>query len=1104
MARLYLPALPRGLRGLLGVLLGGAGFLAVLLAVAAALRPDLSRPPAQPSAEAVAAAERQRDTSFDATHPERLPRFQQPVDYAQGRRAAWWPKTEAPVLADLVKEGRLPPLAQRIGPEPLVLQGEEPGEAVRYGGTWLRVSTSDSDLFIMPYRIGYAGLFRWSPLGEPIVPHLATSMDESPDKREFIVHLRRGVRWSDGAPFSADDILFWWQYEDTNDVVGDKAPSRWLVAAGGKTTLEKIDAHTLRFRFEHPYGNFKEALASFSLDMASAPRHYLSKYHPETADPAFLAREMKALGTSSPRSLFERLKKWDNPEIPRLWPWVLQKRVTNPPHVFVRNPYYFAVDGQGRQLPYIDRLQFDIKSNQMVGLSFVNGEVSMQGRNVRYENYTELMSRQDSAGFSLRHWYPATRSAWIIHPNITRRVDPDQPDTAWKAKLLADKRFRQALSLAIDRSAIVKAEYNGQVKPGQVEPGPRSPFHAPALAEAFAQYDPVRANRLLDELGLTQRDVDGMRTFPDGRTMTLYLNFSAFTGLGPAPFVTDDWARVGVRVIARELQRALFYTKRDASDFDFMVWTSESDHFPLLQPAVFVPPDIESYFAVNWGRWFSRGGFWNPDAVKDFPNAQGPAKDHPMYRAYQVFVQAQQAPTQAEQVRIFDEALRIAAENVWTINIAEAPPFLAVVDKDLHNVPRNALYAAIVRTPANAGIETWFFGNPNQAALGDTREQLRNPGTLPRAAGEGVPSAGVPAARVVAWLAWAAAGAVLLLLAFRHPFIARRLAVMVPTLAVISLVVFTIIQLPPGDFLTSRLTYLQETGEASQQKWADDLKATFHTDEPQWKQYARWTGLLWFTSFAAEDRGLLQGHMGLSMETARPVNELIGDRLLLTFMISLATIVLTWAIAIPIGVYSAVRQYSAGDYLATFVGFIGMSVPPFLLALVIMVLAGVSGLFSPEFAAQPYWDWAKVKDLLAHIWVPVVVSTVSGTAGLIRVMRANLLDELKKPYVTTARAKGVRPLKLLFKYPVRIALNPFVSGVGHVFPALVSGGAIVSIVLSLPTVGPLMLSALLNEDLYLAGSMLMALSLLAVLGTLVADLLLLWLDPRIRYEANAT
>lgn len=238
------------------------------------------------------------------------------------------------------------------------------------------------------------------------------------------------------------------------------------------------------------------------------------------------------------------------------------------------------------------------------------------------------------------------------------------------------------------------------------------------------------------------------------------------------------------------------------------------------------------------------------------------------------------------------------------------------------------------------------------------------------------------------------------------------------------------------------------------------------------------------------------------METGRPVNELVGDRVLLTIAISLASLLFTWALAIPIGVYSAVRQYSLGDYVFTFIGFIGMSVPPFLLALVLMVLSGTSGLFSAQFAAQPYWDWAKFQDLLRHVWIPVLVMGVSGTAGMIRVMRANLLDELKKPYVTTARAKGVRPLKLLFKYPVRVALNPFVSGIGGVFPHLVSGSAIVAIVLSLPTVGPLQVSALFNEDMYLAGSMLMVLSLLSVFGTLVADLLLLWLDPRIRYDGG--
>jgi ABC-type dipeptide/oligopeptide/nickel transport system permease component len=325
----------------------------------------------------------------------------------------------------------------------------------------------------------------------------------------------------------------------------------------------------------------------------------------------------------------------------------------------------------------------------------------------------------------------------------------------------------------------------------------------------------------------------------------------------------------------------------------------------------------------------------------------------------------------------------------------------------------------------------------------------------------------------------------------------------VPTLLVISVVVFAVIELPPGDYLTSRVLVLSTTGDTNALQQLEELKHTFHFDDPVWKRYLRWMGVYWFKSFDSEDLGLLQGFMGRSMETSRPVNDLVGDRILLTVVISLATILFTWAVAIPIGVYSAVRRYSWLDHLFTFIGFLGMSIPPFLLALVLMVMSGVTGLFSTEFVADPSWSWAKVKDLLAHVWVPVVVMGLSGTASLARVMRANLLDELSKPYVTSARARGVRPLQLLFKYPVRVALNPFVSGIGHLFPQLVSGGAIVGIVLSLPLIGPLQIEALFSEDTYLAGSMLMVLSLLSVFGTLVADLLLVWLDPRIRFEKGS-
>jgi ABC-type dipeptide/oligopeptide/nickel transport system permease component len=262
-------------------------------------------------------------------------------------------------------------------------------------------------------------------------------------------------------------------------------------------------------------------------------------------------------------------------------------------------------------------------------------------------------------------------------------------------------------------------------------------------------------------------------------------------------------------------------------------------------------------------------------------------------------------------------------------------------------------------------------------------------------------------------------------------------------------------------------------------------------------------GFHWFITYDVTDTGLLQGNLGRSMENQRPVNELLGDRLMLTVLMSLGTILLTWALAIPIGIYSAVRQYSLSDYVLTLIGFVGMCVPAFLLALVLMAASGVTGLFSPEFAARPEWSWPKVIDLLKHLWIPIVVLGVGGTAGMIRVMRANLLDELRRPYVITAMAKGVRPLKLLLKYPVRMSLNPFISGIGGLFPQLISGGAIVSVVLSLPTIGPLMLDALRTQDMYLAGSLLMLLNVLSVLGTLVSDLLLLWLDPRIRFVGGS-
>ena len=322
-------------------------------------------------------------------------------------------------------------------------------------------------------------------------------------------------------------------------------------------------------------------------------------------------------------------------------------------------------------------------------------------------------------------------------------------------------------------------------------------------------------------------------------------------------------------------------------------------------------------------------------------------------------------------------------------------------------------------------------------------------------------------------------------------YIIRRILLMLPTLFFISLVTFLIIDLAPGDFLSSYVAQLAEQGQMSDSRAIERLREQYGLGQPFYVKYARWLGRL------------VQGDLGYSMEWKRPVSQLLGDRLVLTFVLALSTLLFTWVVAFAIGIFSAVRQYSVWDYLATFVGFIGLATPDFLFALVLMWIAyayfgqSVGGLFSPQYVEAP-WSPAKVWDLIGHLWIPIVVLGTSGTAGLIRIMRANLLDELHKPYVTTARAKGLPEMRALIKYPVRAALNPFVSTVGWYLPTLVSGSVIVAIVLNLPITGPLLLRALLSKDMYMAGSFIFVLSVLTVIGTLISDILLAWLDPRIR------
>lgn len=316
---------------------------------------------------------------------------------------------------------------------------------------------------------------------------------------------------------------------------------------------------------------------------------------------------------------------------------------------------------------------------------------------------------------------------------------------------------------------------------------------------------------------------------------------------------------------------------------------------------------------------------------------------------------------------------------------------------------------------------------------------------------------------------------------------------MIPTLIAISIITFVIIQLPPGDFLSNMVAELEAQGEGGESRaQLEHLREQYGLDLPLWQQYLKW---MW---------GLLHGDMGWSFEYDLPVTDVIGDKIFLTFVLSFATILFTWAIAFPIGIYSATHKYSWGDHSLTLLGYLGLATPNFLLALIMLYIAkfyfgiSIGGLMEPEFRDQPM-SWDKFVSVLQHLWIPVVIIGTAGTAAMIRRLRANLLDELRKPYVVTAKAKGLPPGKALAKYPLRMSLNPFIADIGNLLPELISGSALVAVVLNLETTGPVLVRALQTQDMYLAGSFLMLEACLVVIGVLLSDLALAALDPRIRF-----
>lgn len=1058
----------------------------------------------RPASDPVAVEEAQalRDITLSGTPFS----FVQSVDYAEGPTASWYPRNESPILKALVDDQILPPVHQRLGIEqdgkwicePVVMRGVE--GIGHYGGTWVR----GGKLAWISYRGSASTLLRYDLYGQDLVPHLAKAWEVSEDGRSFTFHLRRGVRWSDGEPFTAADILYWWDWEENcQDIQSNPDPN--LLINNHPPQVVQVDDYTVRFVYPESFGAFPRFLAG-KLEVADAPAHYLKRFHPThpERDPEAVAVWQDALKIKNASALYNQVKEWTNPEHPRMWPWIYREYSTLNPQVAVRNPYYWVVDTEGNQLPYIDRILADALVTRD-SIRFSQGTSSMQWEYNLFLDYTLYMRNRDQYGFDLYHWWSG-EAPFVIYPNITMRDDA-APNGKALAALLRERRFRIALSVAIDRQRIINAVYRGVGEPMALVPEKGTPWYCEKAATLHHEYDPDKTNHLLDELGLTPRDPEGYRTFPDGKPLTLVQSLPPAADIETMQFIVEDWKSVGLRVLIRPQGDSLFQVEKGGRRQQ-LSWWSGNPHFPLRWG---VAPS--SYTAPGYVKWMNSGG---PAAPADAGVAGlVPPAGHPIYENLRLHAAALAETDPRKQKELIDQAHVHYADQVWAINISKGLPQLVIVQHGFRNVPKKAFHGFQTYSPGgNAGIETYFWDQPmNQEdprTVAAIRRQIVMP--VPRV-GNVAPissSASVPdnhtrggggwVGGVIRWSFIGIALAFVLQLAVRHPFVRKRVILMVPMMFVISIMVFMIIQLPPGDYTTVRIAQLEEQGDQIQLQQIQAIRETFYLDKPVFIRYVNWMGLRWFFSFKDKDRGLLQGHLGLSMKDNTPVNQLVGDRLLMTFLITLGSVLLTWLIAFPVGIYSAVKQYSVGDYFFTSLAFLGMCTPTFLLALVLMVATGVTGLLSDEFSAMEGWNPAKIWDLMKHIWLPVVIVGVASTAGMIRVMRANLLDELKKPYVTTARAKGVRPIRLLLKYPVRIALNPFVSGIGGLFPALVSGSAIIAMVLALPTVGPLLLNAVMDQDMYLAGSMLMVLGLLSMIGTLVSDLLLVWLDPRIRYE----
>ncbi len=603
---------------------------------------------------------------------------------------------EPPDLFALSAQGKIPKVSERIPSEPLVIPTVE--EIGVYGGTWRRVAVAPNDVGIIDSRLSYVSPLRYTAMATEIVPHVAKGFEPNADSSEFTFHLRKGLRWSNGQPYTADDIMFWYEDMMLNADYNPSGIGGWLKMYDTPVVVEKVDDYTVKYKFAGSYGLFIPQMAStagygiFAWNCKS----YLTQFHPKYAKAEELEQKIKDAKFEKWQDLFNNRRGWMNIERPMVFPWTMTKVPPDIPAVAERNPYFWAIDPEGNQLPYIDRIRFEVVENiDILNTKVLAGAVDMQFRHISWANYPLYVENAQVGDYKVFKWTLAEGSNYCLHFNINH-------ENPGLRELQENKLFRHALSVAIDRDEINEVAYSGLGTPRQSSVLPGIIGYKPEQSEAYAHYDPDQASKWLDEIGLTKKDAEGFRLNLRGEPLTFNIEYSPI--FGPWGDITqmlcNYWKKIGIRAFPKEEARPLFAERANVGTVqDLSVWQQDRAAHWLIEPLYQMPrrgSTPSSVGALYWDWWTSGG-------------KQGEEPPAEVKQAYELYDKCKMAKNDEEMAKYATELLDLNAEQTWFIGIVGLLPHVGIVKNNFHNVPKEAVSDWLCLTPGNTYSEQYFF-----------------------------------------------------------------------------------------------------------------------------------------------------------------------------------------------------------------------------------------------------------------------------------------------------------------------------------------------------------------------------------------------------------